>query len=261
MHTATKRTLVAGAALAAAGLLGSLPYHGPVQAQGIPTQHHDVALVDLGDTIVGSETSLDDSLFTSVFGPSGVEAELYNGLATALGGGTSGDNLATALLDATGGSPIYSADFDGALSRLAGGTFFDTWASEDQVNQLLGVSATESQTLILADIEKDFIPIPTSTGLTDGDLSSAIGTSTFDTDLTQIANADFTTATGDFEGWLANLPTALADLGGGSGDLGGLSTLIGDLTGDLTGGTTGDGLSFLTGDLGTLLTDLGSALF
>jgi hypothetical protein len=33
------------------------------------------------------------------------------------------------------------------------------------------------------------------------------------------------------------------------------------LLGDLTGGTAGDGLSFLTGDLGTLLTDLGSALF
>ncbi len=251
MHTTTKRTLIAAAALTAAGLFGSLPYHGSVQADGVPIQHHEVALVDLGSTLVGSETALDDSLFNSVFGSTGVEAELYNGLATALGGGTSGDTLATELLDATGGVPIYSADFDGALSRLGGGVFFDTWASEDQLNQLLGVSATESQTLILADIEKDFIPIPVSTGLTDASLSSAIGTATFDQDLTTIANADFTAATGDFEGWLANLPTALGDLSGGT-DLG---TVLTGLLGDLGGGGTG-GL----GDLGTLLGDLTGGL-
>ena len=41
MHSATKRTLIAGAGLAAAALFGSLPYQGPSQAQGLSTQHHD----------------------------------------------------------------------------------------------------------------------------------------------------------------------------------------------------------------------------
>jgi hypothetical protein len=256
MHSATKRTLVAAAALAAAGYVGSLPYDGSMQAQGVPIQHHDVALVDTTSDILSSETALDDQLFNSVLGSSGTEAELYNGLATAFGGGSTGDADATALLDATGASPIYSGDFDGALSRLTGGLLFDSWASEDEFNQLFGISSTTSETAILTDINQDFIPIPSSTDLTETDLANAVGTPTFDTDLTTIANADFTTATGDFEGWLANLPTALGDLGGGSD----LSSILSGVLGDLTGGTTGDGLSLLTGDLGTLLADLGSAL-
>ena len=50
MRSATKRTLVVGAALTAAALFGSLPYHGSSQAQGLPAQHHEVALVDATDT-------------------------------------------------------------------------------------------------------------------------------------------------------------------------------------------------------------------
>ena len=45
MRSATKRILIAGAGLTAAALFGSLDYHGSSQAQGVPTQHHDVALV------------------------------------------------------------------------------------------------------------------------------------------------------------------------------------------------------------------------
>jgi hypothetical protein len=59
MRSATKRTLIAGAGLAAAALFGSLPYHGPSEAQGVPTQHHDVALVDAG-TLLFDEGTLDN---------------------------------------------------------------------------------------------------------------------------------------------------------------------------------------------------------
>ena len=63
-----------------------------------------------------------------------------------------------------------------------------------------------------------------------------------------IANADYTLAAGDFDGWLANLPTALGDLGGGSL----LSGLLGDLgLGNL--GSLGTELtSILDGLLGSL---------
>jgi hypothetical protein len=245
MHTATKNTLVAAAALAAAGLFGSLPYHGSLQAQGVPVQHHDVALVDTTSDLLGAETSLDDQLFGSIFGSSGTEAELYNGLATALGGGTTGDADATALLDATGASPIYSGDFDGAISRFSEGLFLNTWAGEDEFNQLLGISATTSETAILADINQDFVPLPT------GDTLPVAGAPGFDADLMSIASQDYTLAAGDFEGWLGNLPTALGDLGGGS-DI--LTGLLGDLGGS-------GGLDGLGGILGTLLTDLGASIF
>jgi hypothetical protein len=79
--------------------------------------------------------------------------------------------------------------------------------------------------------------------------------SSFDTDLTSIANADYTFATGDLQGYLTDLTNNLGSLDLGSSDL------LSGLLGDLTGGTAGDGLSLLTGDLGTLLADRGSALF
>jgi hypothetical protein len=49
MRSATKRILIAGAGLTAAALFGSLPYHGPSQAQGLlvdPT--HAALLSDQG---------------------------------------------------------------------------------------------------------------------------------------------------------------------------------------------------------------------
>jgi hypothetical protein len=58
MRSATKRILIAGAGLTAAALFGSLPYHGSSQAQGLPTQHHDVALVDATDATLLSDTNL-----------------------------------------------------------------------------------------------------------------------------------------------------------------------------------------------------------
>jgi hypothetical protein len=63
MRSATKRTLIAGVGLAAAALYGSLPYHGPWQAQGVAIYHHDVAPVDVTDaTLLGDEGTLDGGL-------------------------------------------------------------------------------------------------------------------------------------------------------------------------------------------------------
>ena len=89
MNAKTKRTVIAAAALGAAGLFGSLPFDGAsVAQQGVPVQHHDVALVDTAsplDTVIGYETSLDDSLYSGLYSSTGLYAELYNGAVTALG--------------------------------------------------------------------------------------------------------------------------------------------------------------------------------
>ena len=125
MNAATKRTIIATAALAAAGLFGSLPYEGSTQAQqGAPTVHRDVALVDI-TTLLTDEGTLDTALFNDVLGPTGAEEVLFSDLSTALGAPE-----ATTLLDATGASPIFSGDFDGAESRLFEGLFLDTLASK-----------------------------------------------------------------------------------------------------------------------------------
>jgi len=59
----------AGAGLTAAALFGSLPYQGPWQAQGLPTQHHDVALVDATDaTLLATDFNTVSSDATSLLG-------------------------------------------------------------------------------------------------------------------------------------------------------------------------------------------------
>jgi ethanolamine utilization microcompartment shell protein EutS len=180
------------------------------------------------------ETSFDTTLFNSVLGPNGAEEQLYNALASSVG--TAEANL---LLDTTGASPIFSGDFNGAESRAFEGLFINTLVSEDQLNQLLGVTEVNSQTAILADlVDNPGPPIPGSADITIADLTNAIGTSTFDTDLTQIANADYTFAAGDFEGYLASFAGDLGSLGslGGLSDLGGLGTDLSTLLSDLSGG-------------------------
>ncbi|MGA9491611.1 MAG: hypothetical protein WBV80_15360 [Mycobacterium sp.] len=241
MNTAAKRTIVAAAAVATAGLFGSLSDQGVPQAQqGVPTVHHDVALVDVTDTFLTDEGTLDTALYNDVLGPTGAEATLYNDLSTAFGA-----SEATTLLDATGASPIYSGDFNGAESRVFEAGFLDTLAGEDKINQLLGVSETASQTAILADFTTTGgPPIPADAGVTLADLQAAVGTSAFDTDLTSIANADYTLAIGDFEGYLSSLT---AD----AGSFGDLSTVLTDLSSSFSD------LSNLAPDLTTLLGDLG----
>jgi hypothetical protein len=243
MHTTTKRTLIAAAALTAAGLFGSLPYHGPWQAQGVPIQHHDVALVDSFTTLLGDEGTLDTALFNDVLGPTGAEEQLFSALSSTLGAGP-----ATTLLDATGASPIFSGDFNGAESRLFEGLFLNGLVGEDQINQSLGATSTESETELLSIFNSDFVPIPASADLTATDLANAVGTSAFDTDLTTIANADYTTAAGDFEGFLTNLT---ADTSG----LGDVSTLLTDLSSSFSDLSTN-----LTTDVSAVITDVTSLL-
>jgi hypothetical protein len=243
MHSATKRTLIAGAGLAAAALFGSLPYHGSSQAQGVPVQHHDIALVDADATLLLDEGTFDNAFWNDVLGPTGAEEQLFSALSTAVGAPT-----ATTLLDATGANPIFSGDFNGAESRGFEALFLEGLAGEDQLNQALGVTATASQTELLSVFNTDFVPIPASTDLTAADLLAAVGTSGFDTDLTTIANADYALAVGDFEGFLTNLATDTSGLGD-------LSTLLTDLSSSF-----GDLGTNLTTDVSTLVTDVTSLL-
>jgi hypothetical protein len=232
MHAGTKRIVIGAAALTAAGLFGSLPFDGTrVAQQGVPTVHRDVALVD----VLTDETAFDTLLFNDVLGPTGAEATLFNDLSsTALG--VPG---ATTLLDATGASPIFSGDFNGAESRLFEGLYLDTLASEDQLNQLLGITPTASETAILA----DYTSLPEAP-LPSGDTLPAVGATGFDTDLTTIANGDFSLAVSDFEGFLSNLATDTSGLGS-------LSTLLTDFSSSFSD------LSNLSTDFSTLLTGLG----
>ena len=243
MNAATTRSIIAAAGLAAIGLV-AWPHQAtpPSAQQGVPTVHRDVALVD--DTILGPETTFDTTLTDSVWGPSGSEAELYNSLVSSVGA-----TEAQTLLDTNTAEPVYSGVFNGAESRLFEGVYLDTLASEDQFNQLLGVSAPDSEAAILADIAGG-PPLPGTDTLPD------VGASGFDTDLTSIANDEFTLALGDFEGYLGSFAgdsSLLGDLGGGLDltsllDPGGL-----DLTSLLDPG--GLDLGSLT-DLGSLLTGL-----
>jgi hypothetical protein len=243
MHSATKRTLIAGAGLAAAALFGSLPYHGPSQAQGVPTQHHDVALVDSFTTLLGDEGTLDTALFNDVLGPTGAEEQLFSTLSTSIGAPD-----ATTLLDATGANPLFSGDFNGSESRLFEGLFLNGLVGEDQVNQSLGATPLESETELLNVFNTDFAPIPASADVTAAELAGAVGTSAFDTDLTSIANADFTVAAGDFEGFLTNLTTDTSGLAS-------LGTLLTDF-----GGSFGDLSTNLTTDFTAVITDVTSLL-
>lgn len=69
MRSATKRILIGGAGLTAAALFGSLPYHGPSQAQGLPTQHRDIAPVDaIGATLLATDFNAVSSDVTSLPG-------------------------------------------------------------------------------------------------------------------------------------------------------------------------------------------------
>jgi hypothetical protein len=243
MHSATKRTLIAGAGLAAAALFGSLPYHGPSQAQGVPTQHHDVALVDADATLLIDEGTLDNALWNDVLGPTGAEEQLFNALSTSFGAPT-----ATTLLDATGANPIFSGDFNGAESRGFEALFLEGLAGEDQLNQALGVTETASQTELLSVFNTDFVPIPASADLTAADLAAAVGTSGFDTDLTTIANADYALAASDFEGYLASLA-------GDTSSLSDFSTLLTDLSSSFSDLSTN-----LTTDVTAVITDVTSLL-
>jgi hypothetical protein len=229
MNARTKRTVVATAALAAAGLFGSLPWDGSSVAQsGVPVEHHDVALVDTASNFLTYETAVDDSLYSGIFGSNGLDAELYDKAVTALGVTEADTLLGTTVAGGANGM------FDGASNSLTSGVFLDTWAVQDELNHLLGVSAATSEAGILADIAKDPVALA-------GDTLPTAGATGFDTDLMTIATADFTAATSEFT-------TYLEGLSGASSELGGLSSLLGEL--GLGGMTEG------VGGLGTGLTSV-----
>jgi hypothetical protein len=234
MRAATKRAVIAAAGLAAAGLFGSLPYDGsPLAQQGAPAQHHDVALVDVTDPIAASEVALDDTLYSGLYGSTtGLYAELYSTAVTTLGATTADSLLGTTVVGGADGI------FDGAANSLSSGVFLDTWAAEDELNQLLGVTTTASETAILADIGTDPVALA-------GDTLPTAGATGFDATLMAIATADFTNATSEFTTYLDGLPSAL-------GDLGGLSTLLGDLGLGSLGGLGTDLTTILDGLLGSL---------
>jgi hypothetical protein len=240
MNAATKRTIIATAALAAAGLFGSLPFDGTTVAQqGAPTVHRDVALVDI-TTLLTDEGTLDSALVSDVLGPKGAEEVLLSDLSTA-----TSPTEAETLLDTGSATPPFSGDFNGAETAGFNGLYLDTLASEDEGNQLLGISDTTSQTAILADLTAEDPTAVTSADLTA--LTGAVGSSAFDTDLTTAANADYTLALSDFEGYLASFATdtsALSDA----------STLLTDLSSSFSD------LSTLTPDLSTVLADLTGGL-
>jgi hypothetical protein len=247
MNTGTKRTVIAAAALAAAGLFGSLPFDGSSVAQGVPVEHHDVALVDADATLLLDEGSLDTALYNDVLGPTGAEEQLFSTLASA-----TSVSEATTLLDATGANPIFSGDFNGAESRLFEGAFLDTLSGEDQVNQLLGVTPTASETAILTEfLTTGGPPIPAGADVTVTELTAAVGTSSFDTDLMSIANADYTLAAGDFEGYLTSLTADTSSLGDFSTLLSDLSNSFSDLSSNLSTDFTAV-IGDVTGLLGAL---------
>ena len=175
--------------------------------------HHDVALVDLTDTLLGGETSFDTTLYNDVLGPTGSEETLYNSFVTSIR-----CNRATISLTPTLPRPVFSGVFNGAESRFFEGAFLDTLAGEDQINQLFGISATDSETAIL-DIftSTGGPPIPVAADVTLADLAAAVGTPAFDTDLSAIANADFASGLTDLQGYLADLVSGASALGDGGG--------------------------------------------
>jgi hypothetical protein len=256
MRTTTKRTLIAAAALTAAGLFGSLPYHGSVQADGVPVQQHDVALVDLTSDILGPETTFDTGFYNSVLGPTGAEEQLLSSFQAAYG-----DATAAYLLDTNTASPDFSGVFNGAESRFFEGAFLDTLASEDSINQLFGITSADSQQALL-DVftSTGGPPIPAAADVTLAQLEGAVGTPAFDTDLTAIANADFASGLTDLQGYLGDLVSGAGGTGlsGLPGDLGGgdLSGLLSGLLGDLGLGSVGDGVGGLGGDLTSVLDGL-----
>ncbi len=235
MNAATRRTIIAAAALAAVGLVAWPHQATPPQAQGVPTVHRDVALVDDFTTLLTDEGTLDTALVSDV---SGAETTLY----TDLSAPPSTTAIANALLDTTTGG---AGDFNGAETAGFDGLYLDGLVTEDEVNQLLGISDTTSQTAILADLTAEDPTAVTSADLTA--LTGAVGSSAFDTDLTTAANADYTLALSDFEGYLASFATDTSGLSD-------VSTILTDLSSSFSD------LSNLTPDLSTILADLTGGL-
>ncbi|MGA8330546.1 MAG: hypothetical protein WB777_14765 [Mycobacterium sp.] len=138
----------------------------------------------------------------------------------------------------------YDGLFDGAYNADVSGYSLDMYAFEDEVNQALGVSATTSENAILADIAAN--PIEYS-----GTLPTA-GATDFDSDLTTLANADYTTGSTDFTTYVDGLSSALTTVGSTDTSAGFAAVLT-----ELSTLYTADATALST-DFSAILTDLGS---
>ena len=162
MHSAAKRTLIAGAGLAAAGLFGSLADQGVPQAPGGADRAPGRRLGGCQRHLSARRRHSGHSALQRRAGPD----RSRRAAVQRFGHGDS-TSEATTLLDATGANPVFSGDFNGAESRFFEAGFLDTLAAEDHLNQLLGVTETASQTAILADfLTTGGPPIPTGADVT-----------------------------------------------------------------------------------------------
>jgi hypothetical protein len=256
MQTTVKRTLVAATAVTAAGLFGSLPFQSQSQAAGVATVQHEVALVDFSSDLLDLEAQFNVQISDAVLGAGGLQDQLLTSFQTGFG-----DDLAAYLLDTNTASPEYSGIFNGAVSRLFEGVFLNGLSYQDQFNQLLGIDQAVSQQAIYDMlVDAGGPPIPPDAGVSLADLLSDVGSADFNTSLMDLADANLALATGDLQGYFADL---VANFGTAFGDGGALD--LGDLLGGLTGGLDlsdllgGLDLSDILGglDLGSLLGGLG----
>jgi hypothetical protein len=211
MHVATKRAIIGAAAIAAAGLFGSLPYEGAsVAQQDAPTVHRDVALVD---AISDAEILYLSDVKTDVVAPNGFEDSLLTAY-----GATNGP----AYLDYSGTgaifAPPYENAFDGGATQLYDAYLADTVALEDEINGLLGVQAAD-QPALLAALEADYV----------GTLPATVEVGpNFDAALSLLGTTDDQGALADFanygEYFLTNLSTFSTDGYFTSGDFTALFT-------------------------------------
>jgi hypothetical protein len=260
MHVAAKRAIVAAAAVAAAGLYGSLSYDGQMVAQsGVPTVHHDVALVDgtspLSDvtelaaasgptaaqtTFLTAENVFNDEAYKALFGPGGFEASLYTGL------GANANNFLDTT-NALGASGI----FDGATSQYFDGVYADGLLGEDYLNQALGISSTASETSILAQLANDPFVDPTGTATTGEEaqilalegLTPGASAGTFDGDLAGLAQAFYTQSFTDLTGYETYLSNNMAELTSAGFSL---DSILTSVTTDLSNAVSGLSTDFTT---------------
>ncbi|WIM88415.1 hypothetical protein PT015_02610 [Candidatus Mycobacterium wuenschmannii] len=210
MHAVTKRAIIGTAAIAAAGLFGSLPYSGsPVAEQDAPSvQHHDVALVD---AVSDAEIAYINAIAVDVVHPNGFEDSVW----------TAFEPHGNEFFDSTGAGGIFPVEgtiggvpvevggylnvFDGGATQLYDGYLASTTALLDEINGLFGAQAAD-QPLLLAALQADYI----------GDLPSTLAVGpNFDAVLSALGGTDDQAALADFgnyfEYFLTNLPSFSTD--------------------------------------------------
>ncbi|WP_292990981.1 hypothetical protein [Mycobacterium sp.] len=255
MHVATKRSMIAAAAIAAAGLFGSMPYDGAsVAQQGVPTVHQEVALVDSASDaasaaavvdytpLLNAEEAVNTSLYNLSVGDNGLYETLYNSL---------GSDLSSSLLQTDGAGGIYESFggeylniFNGAATAGYNGFISNTLAFNAELNNILGVPVDDSQAALLTQFNDLFVGAVPST-LGDPELGDS-----FIPDLVAIANSQYTLASNDLIEYTQNLFTNYTDI------LDSLTSInLGDVLGDLT-----TGLATLTTGLTDDINDLVAAL-